>query len=273
MHKRLAGRKIAFCGSRKIEEISQLIERQGGIPLHRPLQGTVFFAEKEVEPDLVQFVEQGADWVVFTTGMGTEALVEIAEKLGLKDSFLKRVFEAKTAARGYKTLAILKKLGIVPAAVSEDGTTKGFSQSLGNVDFTNGKVMIQLHGEEAPALTQFFKSRGAKVHKILPYRHIEPKEEIVETLLKELLQNNCDAVCFTTATQVHSLFNYARKKGIHQEISEIFNRQTVVAAAVGKVTAEALKEEGVENIIVPDLERMGAMIIELSKYYQNENQE
>ncbi|MFH7819095.1 uroporphyrinogen-III synthase [Neobacillus thermocopriae] len=270
MHKRLAGKKIAICGSRKIEEISQLIENQGGIPLHRPLQGTVFLAEKEVEPDLVQFVEQGADWVVFTTGMGTEKLVELAENLGLKELFLKRVFETKIAARGYKTLATLKKLGIVPTAVSEDGTTKGFSQTLGNVDFTNCKVMIQLHGEEAPVLTQFFKSKGAKVHKILPYRHIEPKEEIVESLLEEVLQSNCDAICFTTATQVHSLYNYARKKGIHQEISEIFHRQTVVAAAVGKVTAEALKEEGVENIIVPDLERMGAMIIELAKFYQKE---
>lgn len=41
--------------------------------------------------------------------------------------------------------------------------------------------------------------------------------------------------------------------------------------AVGKVTAEAIKEEGIERIIVPEHERMGAMIIELSRYYSNEN--
>ncbi|MDP4107042.1 MAG: uroporphyrinogen-III synthase, partial [Bacillota bacterium] len=45
----------------------------------------------------------------------------------------------------------------------------------------------------------------------------------------------------------------------------------VTAAAVGKVTAEALKEEGVERIITPEIERMGAMIIELSNYYRKKN--
>lgn len=57
MGKGLLGKHVAIGGSRKTEEISTIIEKQGGIPVIRPLQGTVYLAEKQVEPDLRTFVE------------------------------------------------------------------------------------------------------------------------------------------------------------------------------------------------------------------------
>ncbi|MNG22492.1 bifunctional uroporphyrinogen-III synthetase/response regulator domain protein [compost metagenome] len=41
----------------------------------------------------------------------------------------------------------------------------------------------------------------------------------------------------------------------------------VLAAAVGKVTAEALFEEGIERVLYPEEERMGSMVVALSRYY------
>jgi uroporphyrinogen-III synthase len=267
MEKGLAGKRIVIGGSRKIEEISTLIEKQGGVPLVRPLQGTVFLADKEVEPDLVKFVEEGADWVIFTTGVGIETLVNIAVKLGIEEQFLQVIRKANVASRGYKSLAVLKKLEISPVAVDEDGTTKGLIHSLENVDFAGKKIMIQLHGESAPLLTKYLENQGASVQKILPYQHIAPETATVCKLCEELLSNECDAVCFTTATQVRSLFEYAREQGFISEIVKSF-KENVLAVAVGKVTAEALKEEGIERVLAPENERMGAMIIELAKYYK-----
>jgi uroporphyrinogen-III synthase len=262
----LEGKRIALGGSRKIEEISKLIEKQGGIPIVRSLQGITFSAEKEVEPDLLRFLKEGADWVVFTTGIGLETLVNLAEKLGVKEQFFYIIRHAKVASRGYKTLAALKKLDIQPIAVDEDGTSKGLTFALENGDFKGKRVMIQLHGENAPALTRFFEERGAVVTKILPYKHLPPESEIVSRLCDEMIKHEIDAVCFTTAVQVHSLFEFARQNGIFQNMLNCF-QNNVTAAAVGKVTAEALKEEGVERIVTPEIERMGAMIIELSNYY------
>ncbi|NRD79644.1 uroporphyrinogen-III synthase [Bacillus sp. BRMEA1] len=267
MDKGLIGKKVVICGSRKIEEVSTIIDKQGGIPLIRPMQGTVFLAEKEVEPELVKFMEEGAHWVIFTTSIGLEALLNLAEKLSLKEEFLIRIQEAKVAARGYKTKAALKKLGINPIAVDDDGTTKGLISALENHSFSGNKVMIQLHGEEAPALSSFLKNKGAVIQKLLPYQHIAPEDAVVEQLCHEIKSNQCDAVCFTTATQVHSLFNYARVHTIYEEIVEQFNRN-IIAAAIGKVTAEALREVGVDRLLVPENERIGALIIELSQYYK-----
>ena len=268
MENSLTGKRVVICGSRKLEEISTLIEKKGGVPIIRTLQGTVFFADKEVEPDLLKFVQTGADWVIFTTGIGFEALVNIAEKLGLGDSYLKNIREAKVASRGYKTLSALIKYELKPIVVAEDGTTKGLVQALENIDFSGKRVMLQLHGETAPLLTKFLEVRGATVQKILPYQHIAPLNETVAMLSKELQTNDCDAVCFTTATQVRSLFDFAREHKIITDLVALFNER-VIAVAVGKVTEAALKEEGIKRVVVPENERMGAMVVQLAKYYQS----
>lgn len=267
MEKGLTGKRIVIGGSRKIEEICTLIEKQGGVPIVRSLQGTVFLAEKEVEPDLVQLIKEGSDWIIFTTGIGIETLLNLAEKSGLKEQFLDVLHQANVAARGYKSHSVLKKLNIQPKAVDDDGTTKGLIRSLEAYDLKGKKAVVQLHGEASPFLIKYLENQGAAVKKLMPYQHIAPETETVKTLCGQLLANECDAVCFTTATQVQSLFDYARKQGILPDIVQAFNEK-VAAAAVGKVTAESLTEEGVKRVISPEYERMGAMIIELAKYFE-----
>lgn len=114
MGKGLNGRRIAIGASRKTDEMSTLIKKQGGVPVVRSLQGTVFLAEKEVGPDLRAFAETGADWVIFTTGIGTETLANLAEKLGIGERYLQAIRGAKAASRGYKTIAALKNSALRP---------------------------------------------------------------------------------------------------------------------------------------------------------------
>lgn len=270
MGQALTGKTIAIAGSRKLEEISALIEKQGGMAVIRPLQGTVFFAEKEVEADLRRFVEEGADWVILTTGIGTNSLIDLADKLGIKEQLLSRFKEAKIGARGYKTLAVLKNLEIAPVAVDDDGTNRGLVRSLEKYDFTGKRVLVQLHGEAAPALIRFLEENGAIVHQILPYLHTPPQKDTVEQLCQELLEGRVNAVCFTTAVQVRFLFEYAKEHGYIEDMVKIFN-QDALAVAVGKITAESIREEGIERLVAPEFERMGAMIVELARYYDQLN--
>lgn len=268
MGEALAGKRIAIGASKKTEEMSIIIEKQGGKAVVRSLQGTVFLAEKEVEPDLMKFIHEGADWIIFTTGTGTEALLNISAELGVKERFRELIQQAKVASRGYKTILALKKLGVIPDVVDEDGTTRSLIKSLEGFVLSGKRVMVQLHGEKAPALIKFLQDKGAEVTTILPYQHIAPEEKTVELLCQEILRHELDAVCFTTHIQVRSLFEYARKKNIFNQLVNCF-KESAVAVAVGKVTAEALKEVGIEQIVVPKHERMGSMIIELSQYYRN----
>ncbi|HJV45651.1 MAG TPA: uroporphyrinogen-III synthase [Bacillota bacterium] len=265
MSRGLEEKRMIVTASRKTEEMVTLVEKQGGACLVRPMQGTVFLAEKEMELQIQRLVEVGADWFIFTTGMGLDTLLQIAEKIEMKERFLDRLREAKVAYRGYKTYAALKSLGITPVIADNDGTTRGLVKALEAYPFGQQRVVVQLHGDAAPQLTEFLQRSGAEVIELLPYRHIAPDQEIAEKLLQEITQGLVDAVCFTTALQVQNLFSYAREKNKQLELVQAFVEQ-VLAVAVGKITAEAIEAEGIERILVPEHERMGAMIIALSQY-------
>ncbi|MBA2872395.1 uroporphyrinogen-III synthase [Anoxybacillus calidus] len=268
----MEGKRVVLCASRKLEEMSTLIKKQGGIPLVRPAQGTVFAREEELEEDLRALIETEIDWIVFTTGIGTEAIFSAAEKFGLKEALVGRIQGAKVAIRGYKTLSVLKKIGITPHVYSDDGTTKGLIDALKEFEFNGKSVVIQLYGDTAPALKQFFGQRGAKYSELLPYRHIAPERKILEQLYNEITSGKVDAVCFTATMQVRFLFDFAKEYKDVASLQRAFCDH-VVAVAVGKVTAEALYEEGVQRVIAPQLERMGAMIIELSNFYKKKLKE
>ncbi len=262
-------KKIVIAASRKTDEMSKLVEKQNGIPFVRSLQGTVFLADQQVKSDLQKIVNEQYDWVILTTGIGTNALLDLADELHIKDQFLEIIKQANVASRGYKTFAALKKIGINPDVKDDDGTVKGLIKSLEGNDFTGKRVIVQLHGENAPALITYLEEAGAEVFKLLPYQHIDPDLETVERFCQELFQTKVDAVCFTAAIQVRSLFKYAKEKGYEKKVVDAF-RKNVLAVAVGKVTEEALHDEGIERVVAPELERMGAMIIEMTKYFEKE---
>ncbi|WP_100407294.1 uroporphyrinogen-III synthase [Bacillus solitudinis] len=262
----LTGKRVVIAGARKTEEISKIIEKQGGIPVLRPLQGTVYLADKQIEPEFKTIVESGTDWIIFTTGVGLETLIELSEKLNMKERFIELIQHANVASRGYKTNGALKKLGVRPKAVDIDGTTQGLIHTLRNYDFSGKRVVVQLHGVTVPKLTMFLKEQGAEVIEILPYQHIAPDKETVKTLCHEILNTEVDTICFTTAIQVRSLFEFARANNMTENLLRKFQDE-VLAVSVGKVTTEALKEEGVDRVIAPVIERMGAMIVEAARFY------
>ncbi|WP_054954909.1 uroporphyrinogen-III synthase [Paenibacillus dakarensis] len=270
MAKDLQDKRIVIAGSQKKEEMAEIIERRGGIPIVRSLQGLTDSDPVEVEEDVKRFIEQGADWFIFTTGTGFEAMHQAAERLNAVPAFEERLKETKIACRGYKTNAFLKKSGIHPVVCDDDGTIASMIDKLEVFDFTNQRVWIQLHGELSSQIFRFIESRGGMdVQAVLPYRYHAPERETLAAITNELLQQEVDAVCFTTRVQVGYLFDYARETGREAEVKSAFE-QRVLAAAVGKVTAEALREVGIGRIIVPETERMGAMIVELGHHYEGQ---
>ncbi|MFS0636597.1 uroporphyrinogen-III synthase [Mesobacillus foraminis] len=265
--KRLEGKVIALAGSRKLEEISKIITNMGGVPVVRPAQGTVFLDDSSIEDDIRELVAGKYDWFIFTTGIGLETLYKTAEKLGQAQGFVQAIQQARVAARGYKTVNGLKRLGITPAVRDDDGSMAGLLRSLSLHTFANSKVALQLHGDPAPKLMEFLEEQGVESKEILPYQHIPPNPEVLDQLVNEILKGKVDAVNFTSTPQVRFLFGYAEEKGLLDDMLAAF-AGPVVAVAVGKVTGAALKDAGVERIVVPEEERMGAAIVALEKYYQ-----
>lgn len=264
----LEGKRIVIAGSKIPKDMAEVIERRGGTALVRSMQGLTPADHTEIERDVKQFTEQEFDWVIFTTGIGYEAIYEAAERLGLLEEFAEKLRGAKVACRGYRTNALLKKAGVHPVVSADDGTIANMIDKLQLFDFDGCRVWLQLHGELTAQLHQFIEGQpGMKTQAVLPYRYHAPERETLSQLTEELLQKRVDAVCFTTQVQVNYLFDYARETGCEAEMKEVFENQ-VLAAAVGKVTADALSDRGIDRMVVPQVERMGAMIVEVGRFFE-----
>lgn len=262
----LLGKRVVLTGTRKTEELATIVKKLGGTPLLRPAQGTVTVPPHEVERAVGQLVEQPLDWLILTTGIGAEHLYQAAARIHAEDAFLAKLQQCKIAARGYKTVRYLKTLGLAPTVRDDDGTTSGLIRALEPVDLEGCQVALQLYGDPAPRLVEWLTARKAQVTEILPYQHIPPDKTVTQTLLDEILQDKVDAVTFTSTPQVRYLMAFARERQLQDEVIARLN-QDIVAVAVGKVTAEALRDEGVTRIIFPKEERMGSMMVTLAKYY------
>lgn len=262
----LEGKTIALTGSRKAEEISRMIAKFGGKTVVRPAQGTVFLDDAHIEEQLKAFVAQPPDWILLTTGVGTDALLQIAGKWGLANQFIETLKGVKVAARGYKTVQALRKIGIKPDIKDNDGTTAGMLDEMRDIDLMNKHVVLQLYGDPAPRILQRLRARGAICDELLPYRHMMPENGSVERLIEETVSGELDVVAFTSTAQVRYVMSKGNELGAAERVLQAFREHTL-AVAVGKVTAEALTEEGVERVLYPEEERMGSMVVAMSKYF------
>jgi uroporphyrinogen-III synthase len=263
----LNNKRIAITGSRKMDEMSTMVKKKGGIPLDRPLQETVKCTPEEIKADIEMFVQQGAEWSIFTTGIGTTVLFDAAESLGLLEKFKKAVSQSRIASRGYKTVQALKKQGFEPEVIDGDGTNAGLMNALREQDLNEKKIFLQLHGEPVPALENWLNEKGGSLAYVLPYKTTVPNPGVVTQLVDELIAGEVEAVLFTASPQVRVLFQEAERRGLSAQLTKVFNQHTV-AGSVGKVTTGTLNEHGVTCVVAPEHERMGALVVAVDEYFK-----
>ena len=260
----LQGKRIAVTGGRKGEEIRTLIEKQGGTALIRPAQGTVFTNEEQVVQSIQEIIENPPQLLIFTTGMGEKRMAELAEVNGLGKSYEQLLRSVPIAVRGTKTLQHFMKKGITPATVADRGTMNQLEHSL---TIENQSIALQMHGENVPAFIETLERANNVVRTIYPYEHTPPEEEVLERLIHEIETGLFDAVAFTSAIQVRYFFDYVERVGKKNMILEAFTKD-ILPVAVGEVTEEKLKEQGIKRVLTPATPRMGAMVIEMANYYR-----
>ncbi|MWV46513.1 uroporphyrinogen-III synthase [Paenibacillus sp. HJL G12] len=273
MANRLTGRTVALTGPRKAGDMVKIVEKMGGTALIRPAQGTVFLDDSKVRSDLADWIAKPPAWTILTTGMGLDALFGIAAEMGMEAEYLEMLRNSSIAARGYKTVNALRKRGLTPLVRDDDGSTSGLIRGLEEFGFQAKDTVLQLHGDPAPRLEAWLLEQGTEVRKVLPYQHIPPEPEQLEQLLRDILEHRIDAAAFTSAPQVRNLAEHARSQGKLDELVRAF-QGPVVASAVGKITAQALLEEGITRVVYPsEDERMGSMLVELARYFQTADNE
>ncbi|WP_347861132.1 uroporphyrinogen-III synthase [Salimicrobium sp. PL1-032A] len=260
----MKGKRIAVAADRRSGELGKLIGNFGGTPVFTPIQGKQQLYEERSINDVKTLIREDFDWVILTTGVGARTLEQAAEKEGLHDSFLDRLNTTRLAVRGQKSVAWLKEHNLTAETVSEDGTMKGVVEML---EPPQKNAFLQAYNVDDAAWKETFEESFDYVYLSRPYEYEKPAEQVKRSLQYEILHSGVQAVLFTSKTQVRNLFEGERD----ERLAASLNSGTK-AVATGKVTAKELEKYGVEKVMYPENQKMGAMVVQLARYFETGNE-
>ncbi len=110
--------------SRRSDEMRSLIERLGGTAVVAPSMQEVSIDENKVAITAIQKILSGSvDYLILLTGVGTEAMLELADSQQLKDRLLDAMRQNPLLIRGPKPAAVLGKLGLKYAVKAPEPNT------------------------------------------------------------------------------------------------------------------------------------------------------
>lgn len=234
----LAGRRVVVTRSR--EQATALCETlisHGAEPVLFP---TIAF--ERVDADLEPL--SSYHWVVFTSVNGVRFFLEQL------DSTLLGAWPAdlKIAAVGPVTRAALEERGISIHAMPDEFRATALVGALG--DLNGSRVLLPRADIGGRELVSALERAGAIVHDVAVYRTV-PAEPDAASLAA--LRRGVDVVTFTSPSTVRNFLALLGDEGRALLAG-------AVVAAIGVVTAEAAREEGIRVDVQPDAYTTDALV-------------
>jgi uroporphyrinogen-III synthase len=263
----LRGKTIAITEARRAAELASLITKLGGIPYSAPAVREIPRRDRGPALAALDRICRGeVPMILFLTGVGTRAFLELAAKAERRADLLRALGAMVVAARGPKPIAVLREAGVRIDLVPEEPTSEGLLRALAAHDLRGKVVAVQLYGEENPVLVEGLTERGAAVLEIPLYEWALPEDqEPLIRLVHDLIDGRIDIVAFTSSPQVKHLFLVAERLGLREGVVQTL-RDRLTVAVVGPVCEAALREQGITPQIQPDKGTMGALVHSIVEY-------
>lgn len=257
---------VAILESRLGRQFAELIAKHGGRPLHAPALAEVPDVDRAAIAALVPDLESHPPTVaIFQTGVGTKALFEATDALGLTDRLLALLAKTTVAVRGPKPTGALRGRGVrMDLSAKDPYTTAEVLEVLAQTPVAGGRVVVQRYGVTNVELEEALKARGAQVIEIPTYRWSLPADtQPMLDLIDALEQRRVDAIAVTNAAQVYNLFDLADTLGRVDALREALNGTLV--ASVGPVASDALRKFGVAIGLEASPPKLGPLMAALDE--------
>jgi len=266
----LDGLRVLALESRRAAELAKLISTYGGKPVVAPAMREV---PLESNTEALAFAEAllagQFDMVILLTGVGTRAVLSVAETKFSRDAFVAALQRVKVVPRGPKPIAVLRELGVTPALTApEPNTWRELLQALDQAANSSPefrlrgtRVALQEYGVSNPGLIAALTERGAIVTRVPIYQWALPEDIApLQSAIKELAAGKIDVVVFTTGIQVAHLFQVATEMKLEEAVLKGLRR--AVVASIGPTTSEELQRKGIHPDLEPSHPKMGFLVKE-----------
>ena len=265
-----SGLRVLALEGRRATELAKLISTYGGDPVVAPAMREV---PLETNTEALSFAEAllagKFDMVIFLTGVGTRAVLSVAETKYRRDDFIAALHRVKVVPRGPKPIAVLRELGVTPAlTVPEPNTWRELLQTLDEAANSSpefrlraARVALQEYGVPNPELISGLTERGAIVTPVPVYQWALPADVApLQSAIKELAAGKIDAVLFTTGIQAAHLFQVAAEMKLEDAMRQGLRR--TIIASIGPTTSEELQRNGIRPDLEPSHPKMGFLVKE-----------
>ena len=262
------GLRVLSLESRRSAEIAKLIETYNGVAVSAPAMREVPLAENG---EALQFardlLEGSVDIVVFLTGVGARALLNIVSAEQSPDLFLQRLRRTRVAARGPKPTSVMREWNVpVEISAPEPNTWRELLGSMENMPggLHAQRVAVQEYGVSNPDFLSALRERGAIVRRVPVYQWALPHDVVpLREAVTSVTEGTVNVVLFTTGVQAVHLFKVADDQGKGEELRAGFRK--VVVASIGPSTTETLTGMGVSADMEPSHPKMGILVKEAAE--------
>lgn len=260
----MKAKRIAILEARLGRQLAELVESRGGVPFHAPALAELPDIDAAAIAELVGSLEAAPPRaVIFQTGVGTRALFDAADRLGIAQRFLDILQKTSVVVRGPKPGGPLRSRGVrIDRSAAEPFTTREILDAMKDLDLRGARVVIQRHGAANVELDRALEARGAQVVEIPTYRWSLPQDtQPLADLIAALERGSIDAAVFTNAEQVRNLFAVARQLGRADALRTALNATLV--ASIGPVASAALRDAQIKVDVEASPPKLGALMSSL----------
>lgn len=254
--------RVCAFESRRGAELASLIRRQGAEACIAPSLQEVPLEEND---EAVRFGSRllagEIDDVVFLTGVGTDALLELLNGRFDEADVKEALQRCRIVVRGPKPVAALRPRGIrIDLRAPEPNTWREVTEVLESAAPISGRtIAVQEYGEAAPELDRELAQRGARVVRVPIYRWALPDDvEPLRIAIEETIAGAFDVLLFTSARQISHVLQVAERDGRSEKWLQAAGG--TVVGSIGPTCSAALRAAGLAVDVEASPTKMGQLV-------------
>jgi uroporphyrinogen III methyltransferase/synthase len=260
----LAGRSILITrASDQTESLVRELEARGAKPVLQPM--IAFHPPSDFAPlDRALRDIRSFDWLLLTSANAVRALLDRSQSLGV--DVMKSFAAVRIAAVGPVTAEAARRAGwsVSRVAIKHQGVALAEEFA---AELARKRILLPRSNLASQELPEALRRIGANVTEVVAYRTfaVEPEGE-GQT---DFFSGHVEAVLFFSPSAVRNFLNWDEGKG-GQLLRSITNQSRKTAViAVGPVTASALRDAGLRNIVQAQNTTVPAVIEALESFFSS----
>ncbi|WP_413308437.1 uroporphyrinogen-III synthase [Bacillus sp. 1P10SD] len=243
-------------GENQAKSFSQLVEREGGIPIEIPLIAFRPIEKVDRLQDSLKALDT-YDWIIFTSNVTVETFFSFYKKVELDEGF------PKIAVIGKKTAECLAEKGLTAAFVPSAYVAEVFVEEFLPYIQSGMRVLLPKGNLAREFISSALSEAGATVDEIVIYETYLP-DESREKLARMLADEQLDILLFTSPSTVDHLMEVVKDYGLETQLNKC------IIGCIGPVTEKKLVEHGLTVHASPEEYTVREMIKSIIAYLDME---